>query len=483
MNSPSAPPRGPAKPAFASGFEEDEGGGSGLIQALPVILWERRWWMILPAVLGLAGGVVAAFTIPTMYESSATVLIESQQLPTDIVNSPVTDVIGQRIARARERVLSRQDLIRLIRANNLYAEEQRRAPLSSIVDRMRDMTTVEAIASDIGQSANRTIALKIGFSYPDPVKAQIVAQQYVNRFLEVDASAQTDQAVGAATFLNQQGSQIQAQIATIENQITKIKSENGPLLALQSQATGNPLADAGRIDAEIAGLQAENARLARGAGAEGGAVQAAEIALANVRARYSDTHPDVIAAQNALDAARRSTSGSGGGSNPMIGANNAQIASLRSAKAMILSQSGEVRAAQARGPALAAEVDALEKRADSLRDQYRDIGTKAQSAQLSARMQTEQKGERLSLADPPVVPDRPYRPNRPVLVAGGLVGGLGLGFAIVMLLELILRPIRGTDMLQAAAGSAPLVIIPDYSRKPNLLIRWLEKRNRRRARS
>ncbi|WP_293977282.1 Wzz/FepE/Etk N-terminal domain-containing protein [Sphingomonas sp.] len=463
--------------------QEEEEGGFGLVQALPVILWERRWWLIAPAVLGLIGGVGAAYTIPKMYESSGTVLIESQQLPLDVVNSPVTDVIGQRIARARERVLSRQDLIRLIRTNNLYAEEQQTRPLSAIVEKMRDATTIEAIAADPNSGGGRTIALKIGFSYADPVRAQIVAQQYVNRFLEVDASAQTDQAIGASNFLNQQGSQLQAQIAAIESQITKIKSENGPLLALQSQATGNPIADAARIDAEIIGLQGENARLAASNGSSNGAVQAAEAALAAARARFSDTHPDVIAAQNQLDAARRASSSSGNEASPMIGANNAQIASLRAAKAMIMSQSGEVRAAQSRGPALAAEVDALEKKADSLRDQYRDIGSKAQSAQLSARMQTEQKGERLTLADPPVVPDAPYKPNRPLLMGGGLAAGIGLGLAIVLLLELLLKPIRGTEMLRDAAGAAPLVIIPDYSRKPNLVLRWLEKRNRKRART
>ncbi|MDO6416802.1 Wzz/FepE/Etk N-terminal domain-containing protein [Sphingomonas sp. BIUV-7] len=464
--------------------DDEEGGGSGLIQALPVILWERRWWIIIPGILALIAGVAAAYTIPTMYESSGTVLIESQQLPIDIVNSPVTDVIGQRIARARERVLSRQDLIRLIRTNNLYADEQRRRPLSQIVDTMRDATTIDAIGADTGNTG-RTIALKIGFSYSDPVKAQIVAQQYVNRFLEVDASAQTDQAVGAANFLNQQGGQLQAQIAAIENQITKIKTENGPLLAMQAQSTGNPGADAARIDAEIANLQAENARLSQAPiSVENGTVQAAQIALANAKARYSDTHPDVIAAQNQLDAARRATTAAAApSSSPMIGANNVQISSLRAAKGLILSQTSEVRSAQSRGPGLAAEVDALEKRADALRDQYRDIGSKAQSAQLSARMQTEQKGERLTLADPPVVPDAPYKPNRPLLILGALIGGLGLGFGVVLLLELLLRPIRGTEMLRDAAGSAPLVIIPDYSRKANFMIRWLERRNRRRART
>lgn len=465
---------------------EEESSGFNIFATLPVILWQRRWLILaLTVIAGIAGGI-AAWVIPPMFESSATVLIESQQLPNDVVGGSLDDAIDQRIARARERVLSRQDLIRLIRANNLYPEDQRSKPLSVIVDEMRNSTTIEAVAVNLGggmQVTGRgTIALRIGYRYPDPVKAQIVAQQFVNHFLELDASAQADQAQGAATFLSEQANQLQSQIADIEGQIRRIKTEHGATLALQQQSTGNPAADATRIDGEIAGLQAQNAQLRASGGGGDGAVAAARAALQVARAKYSDSHPDVIAAKAQLEAAQQAGSGdSGAGTSPIVAANNAQIAALRAARGMMLSQSSSVRSAQQSAPLINDQIEQLQKREDLLRENYRVVASRTQSAQMSARMETEQKGERLSLADPPVVPDKPFRPNRPVILLGGIAAGLGLGLALTLLIELLMHPIRGTDALRAATGHAPLAIIPDYERRPGVILRWLERRSRRKS--
>ena len=459
-------------------FEE---GGANIFATLPIVIWQRRWLILALAVIAGIGGAVAAWLIPPMYQSSATVLIESPQLPSDVLSSNVANnMIDQRIARARERVLSRQDLIRLIRTNNLYPEDQQSKPLSTLVDTMKKDTTIEAVAVDLGGGMPRNaMALRISYSYPDPVKAQIVAQQFTNRFLEVDASAQAEQATGAATFLSETANQIASQIADLEGQIRKIKQENGTTLALQTMSTGNPAADATRIDGEIAGLQAQNAQM-MASNSNDGAVAAAEAALRIARARYSESHPDVIAAKAQLDAAKQDSKGSTMNS-PIVAANNAQIASLRAAKGILQSQSSSVRQAQQAGPLVADQIEQLEKREDVLRENLRNISSKSQAAQMSARMETEQKGERLSLADPPVVPDKPFRPNRPVIVAGAIAAGIGLGLAITLLIELLTRPIRGTAALQAACGEMPLAIIPDYERRPPLIMRWLERRSRRKV--
>jgi polysaccharide biosynthesis transport protein len=425
-----------------------------------------------------------------MYESSATVLIESPQLPADNGNaSALSDVIDQRIARARERVLSRQVLIQLIRTNALYPHEQETGkPFSEIVDKMRDDTDISGVASESGNmvQGHQTIALKIAFSYSDPIKAQAVAQQFVNRFLEVDASAQTEQAQGAANFLGGAEGELRNQITDLESQITKIKSENGSVLALGSISTGNPAQDAASIDNQIASIQTQNAQLQAQASAVGGdsAVAAAEQQLRVARARYSDTHPDVIAAQQALAAARAASTGAAAPNQALtiqLNANRQQISQLQAAKGMLLSQSASARAAAARAPALQAQIDQLEKQAEVKRDSLRMMGMRTQNATLNAKMETEQKGERLTLADPPVVPDTPYKPNRKIFVAGGFSGGVALGLLIVLGLELLLRPIRGVDAVRAATGIPPLAIIPDYERKPNIFIRFMERRNRKKS--
>lgn len=458
----------------------------GLLATIPAIIAQRRWFLIVPVAVMAVVGAIAAFVIPPLYRSQAVIVIESQQLPANLVNSPLTDVIDQRIARVRQKVLSRPQLIRLIRQNNLYPEEQKSEPLSKIIETMRDHTKIEVISADMKSrpGATSTIAFTIAFDYPDPARTQVVAQQYVNNFLETDANAQAEQAIGSATFLGQQAASIQGKIRDIEAKITEIKAANGSILTLGQQDTGDPMADSARIDAQISGLQAENARLAAmppPSGDDGGVSQIQQ-ALRIAQAKYSDTHPDVIALRAQLEAAKRAAAQMPPAYNPsraQIASNNAQIGALSNARSMLLSQSATTRAARARAPALAEQVNQLEKQADALRDQYREIGSKLTNAQVSARMESEQKGERMTLADPPVLPDSPIRPNRPLIAAGSIALGIGIGLALMLAMEMFFRPIRGTAALKQAAGAAPLVVIPQLDRKPNFILRFFEKRNRR----
>jgi uncharacterized protein involved in exopolysaccharide biosynthesis len=470
------------------GQDDAEEVSSGFIAALPTVLWQRRWWILIAAVLTTIAGTLTAYLMHPVYESSATILIEAQQVSDDLLNSgrdPGADAITQRVARARARVLSRQDLIRLIRQYNLYPSQQRSLPLSKIVDTMRDATTIAAVdnAINLGQRTSNTIAIAISFDYDDPNKAQMVAQQFVDRFLEVDASTQAGQATDTVNFLTEQSNQIRGQIQAIESKILESKGQNGTILAL-GQSTGNQADDVARVDSQIVSLQADTTRLlATGGGVHSDtAVAAAEAQLRVAQAKYSDSHPDVLAARAQLDAARRAAASTPAAADPttaQIAANRTQIAALQRARSMIQSSSSTTSAAQARAPLINAQIEQLQKQADNLRDQSVGIGTKMQAAEIQQRMETEQKGERLTLADPPVVPDRPTKPNRPVLILGSLVGGLALGAGIVLLIELLMHPIRGTGAVIHALGVPPLAVVPDFDRRPSWIARMIERRTRK----
>ena len=479
---------------------ENSDAGTGFLPALPSMLWQRRWFVILPVMVATIAGLVTAFLMHPVYESSATVLIESQQVPDDLISAlsgaggnQVSDMIGQRIARARERVLSRQDLIRLIRTYGLYTREQRTLPLSRIVDKMRNDTTIAAVDNGLaGITPNRrnlglanTIAITVAFDYDDPVKAQLVAQQFVDHFLEADASTQVSQATDTVNFLTEQANQIQTQIAQLEQRSTAIRSQNGMILALNG-LSGNAGADGSQIQSQIAAIQAQNMKLEtaqENGGVQNQAVAQAEAQLRVLQAKFSDTHPDVLTAKAQLEAARRdaSTRMQADPIKAQMQANQAQIAALNQARSLAASNSAAYRNAAARAPALAAQPDQLEKAADVLRDQYRGLGIKLQAAQIQARMESEQKGERLTLSDPPVVPDHPLRPNRPLIIAGSIAGGLGLGLALVLLIELVMRPIRGTAALRNVTGEAPLAVIPDFDLRPSWIAQMIERRVRRKT--
>src|SRR6476659_9572348 len=226
-------------------FERGDSSPVWMINHLPVILWQRRFYVLGCFLALLIAATIAAFALPRTYRSTATLLVQSQDLPTTMVDSPTTAAVEQRIARIREQVLSRGDLIQLIEQDDLYTKERQSQPLSKVIEEMRHATSVGALSSDIGQqsgSQNQTIAINMSFDYPDPVKAQAVLQSYVTKFLSMDSEDVEDQATLTVRFLQDQANKLQSQISELEGQLTSLKARNGAALA---SSTSTPMIDTG----------------------------------------------------------------------------------------------------------------------------------------------------------------------------------------------------------------------------------------------
>lgn len=440
---------------------------------LPMILWQRRWFVIVPTIVCAVAGVAAAVFLPASYRSSAMLLVESPELPPELIGSKTTSVIDQRIAKIRQQILSRPDLIELIQNNNLYPDERRSKPLSEIIEKMRNATVISPINADIQQGGTATtIAFSMSFDYSNPIQAQLVAQDFVERLLKLDSSQSAQAAESTVNFLQEQASSLQEQLRGVESQIEGIKARHGLALSNAGMA-GVTINSGGAYESQIAALQRENAELAAKAMAARSVdndpiVAAATQQLANARAVYSDSHPDVKLAQQRLTEARQAAASrlaAGGQNSPaaaQIAANNASIAQLQAARAGEQARSNAALSAQSAAPLVMEQVAQLQARADGLRTNLERVSSNLMAAQASAKMANEQRGERLTVIDPPVAPDSPTSPNRPLLAAGGVIAGLGLGIGLALLLELILRPIRGAGALQNLLGVGPLVVVPTF---------------------
>ena len=449
----------------------ESGGGSGwLINHLPTILWHRRIYVIIPAVLLFVAGLVTAYSLPTLYRSTATMLVESQDLPTDIVQAPGTGEIEKRIAQIREQVLSRGDLISLIEQNNLYESERRSRPMSYVVDKMRKATTVGALAGDIGGTApasGNVIAINMAFDYPEPAKAQAVMQSYVTQFLRMDNDQIEDQANLTVRFLSEQAAKLQAQVQGFESQITQLKASNGAVLA---GVGGTTFMDTGSYTAQITALENQNRQLmaqARG-GVADPAVAQAEAALAIAESTYSDSHPDVLQARERVAILKRARQGGGEVSSVVqeqIKSNNIAIAQLMAQRSNAMSQVDASRTRQAGAPAILERAMQLEAQANNIRQQYSKVSSDLLRAQSSARLANEQRAERLSLVEPPNLPDQPHWPNRPLVIAAGAGAGLALGFLLALLVELLNRPMRSPAQVQSM-GLPVLGVVPILQTNP-----------------
>jgi succinoglycan biosynthesis transport protein ExoP len=437
-----------------------------MINYLPIILWQRRYTALICILALFAVGVVAAFGLPRTYRSTATLLVQSQDLPTTMVDSPTNGAVEQRIARIREQVLSRGDLIQLIEQDDLYPAERRTKPLSKVIEKMRHATSVGALSSDIGQQSgtqNNTVAIAMSFDYADPAKAQAVLQSFVSKFLTMDSQDVEDQATLTVRFLQDQATKLQTQISEIEGQLTGLKARNGAALASSGMP---PMLDTGSFSAQIAALQSENRQLiaqSRRSGGGSDALGSAEAALAAAQSQYSDTHPDVIAAKERVRQLRSMTASARPDNTlqEQVAANNASIRQLMEQRDATMARANAAVSGSARAPAILEQAMQLESRATTLRNQYQQISENLLKAQNSARMATEQRAERLSLVEPANLPDRPYSPNRPLLIAGGAAAGLLFGLLLALAIEFVNRPVRSPRQLEQlnlpVIGLVPLI--------------------------
>ena len=149
-----------------------------------------------------------------------------------------------------------------------------------------------------------------------------------------------------------------------------------------------------------------------------------------------------------------------------IAFNNSQIAQLRGAKSRDEAQVSSQLSSQARAPLIQQQIAALQQRLTGLNQQYQDVQQKLLSAKAGVRAEDEQMGERLTVVEPPVIPDDPVWPNRLLIMGAGVGGSLLLGLLLAAVVELLLRPIRDPKALASITGAAPIGIVPLIPKKP-----------------
>lgn len=450
--------------------DESAGGGQNLLAYLPAILWQRRWWIAVPAVVGVVASIAAALLIPPRYESTAVMLVQSSQLPDEVIGELNDSLIERRIAGIRQRVTSRPDLLELINRHGLYADRRSSDPLSEIVEDMRDSITLTPSTVELPSSGadQRTIAFVLAFEYEAAAASQAVVQDLMDRILELDASGNLEQATNTAQFLEEQARGLDEQIAEVEGQIASINAEYGGILGSTGAVFG---AGGGSYDVQIAALQRDNASLisqkdiAQRSDTRDPVVVGAETALAAARAVYSEDHPDVVIAKQRLEEARRLARNNTeklplDAIDQQIAFNNSQITQLRAAKAQEQAQVSAQLNSQARAPMIQQQITALQQRLSGLNSQYQRVQERLLSARAGVRAEDEQMGQRLAVVEPPVIPEEPVWPDRLLILAVGIFGGLGLGVVLGAAVELFSRPIRDPKALAAIAGVPSLGVVP-----------------------
>src|SRR5207247_4875761 len=114
----------------------------GLDRVLAV--WSRRKWL---AILAFAAPMVAAASLitflPNMYRSTATILVDRQQIPETFVRSTVTSALETRLQTISQEILSRSRREALIGPCGLYPDLRTQVPSEEVIKRMRGAIKLE----------------------------------------------------------------------------------------------------------------------------------------------------------------------------------------------------------------------------------------------------------------------------------------------------------------------------------------------------
>jgi uncharacterized protein involved in exopolysaccharide biosynthesis len=91
---------------------------------------------------------------------------------------------------------------------------------------------------------------------------------------------------------------------------------------------------------------------------------------------------------------------------------------------------------------------------------YKEMKAKQTDAKMSQVMESERKGERFTLVEPPELPEKPLKPNRIAIMMLGIVFAFAGSVGTAVISGGVDTAVYGTGELAAATGMRPLVAIP-----------------------
>jgi succinoglycan biosynthesis transport protein ExoP len=175
--------------------------------------------------------LAVALLWPPTFRSTATILIEEQEIPSDLVRSTITSFAEQRIQSISQRVMTRANLGQIIDKYDLYRSERRRKTMEEILESMRKDIKVETISADVidprsGRPTPATIAFTLSYDGERPDVTQKVASELTNLYLNENLKNRTEKASETNEFLSAEAERLGQHISELETKLAAFKEKN-----------------------------------------------------------------------------------------------------------------------------------------------------------------------------------------------------------------------------------------------------------------
>ncbi len=463
----------------------------------------RRKWCIILSVLSLfIVSTVVAYRMNNTYRAETLVLVDSSQVPYNYVAPVVTTDIAARLTTLQQQILSPTRLKKLVEAEGLYPDPSGKKNEDDVIHSVQNSITVEVI-----NPGGKMGAFRIAYSSKKQDEVARMANHLALMFTEDNLKAREEQTSGTAQFLEDQMAETKHQLDETDAQLRAIKSRNifdlpeskpyhiealatlrGQVQAIQDKISLDQRDKAILQSMFFSGGPAPTIDVDSGEGAAGvspdqARVQKLEVRLAELRTRYGPAHPEVRRIQSEIEQLKRRIANAAHDSpesaekqkpaiqldkssprNPVL---QAQIAKLdddikeQSQLLPPLQERMEFHTSKlAEEPVFEQKISRLQQEYDSLKKEYSSLVEKKQAADMSYALEVRQKAEKFVVLDAAQTPLKPSAPNRPMISIAGLLGGLLVGVALAVGIDMSDESVRSESEASRLLGKPILSGIP-----------------------
>jgi polysaccharide chain length determinant protein (PEP-CTERM system associated) len=469
------------------------------------IVVRRRWWILLPLFLVWAAVWGGSWFLPAKYQSEALILVEQQKVPDQYVVPNVNMNLQVRLQNLTEQILSRTRLQDTIdRLHLSYGGLGTGDP----VEQMRNDINIELVSAP--DHPGEYTSFKMRYSTGSPELAQRVNSELTSLFIAENVNVQRQLSENTTDFLEAQLADARASMAEQEAKVaafkakhlgelpTQLESNMQILAGLQNQLqSAQQTMDAARqqkLYLESLFQQYRSAETDLGeANSMGGPHRTLESELAELRSRYTEGHPDVIALKQKiaqaeqlkkqrdgeLAANQKDGTTAGGvdtaagldtqGGSPMmqvqsqLKANQLEISNIQKHEKELESQISGYQARLNLTPQTEQELTSISRGYEESKTNYNSLLQKQMQSQLATSLEHRQQGEQFRVIDPPSLPTKPWAPNHLRFSLGGVLAGICVGLGLTIALELTNVCVRQEKDLEGVVPVGILVGIPHLS--------------------
>ena len=386
--------------------------------------------------------------------------------------------------------MTRANLLEIAEKFSIFPDARTMSP-DEIVEKMRDASTIRSFEDSAisGGGTNRPTLLTISFEAGSGQVAANVVNDYVTRMISANVETRTGSAEDTLSFFEQEVARLGGELESRSNKISEFQRENADalpdnlayvqsrlsllqervasaerektslqdqrkriteLFASTGQVTPQTAGGPSRDEVRLQDLKAELAQALSIFSESSPRVQLlrSQIAQLETLANSPDTivTPDSQSPQTALDL--------------QLAEIDSRIESIDRDIARSEEEITLLNDRISRTPQNTITLDGLQRDYDNIRLQYDSAVQSLSQASMGERIELTSRGQRISLIESATVPARPSKPNRPVIAAMGVFGGLTLAAGLFLVLELLNRTIRRPVDIRNKLGITPLATFP-----------------------